>query len=276
VAAAAALVGVLVVRDVGGSGGDPSTASSASHNGSGGAGAPADQPTGTPPVSLETRVIDATEAAVASSVVKVTQVDASGNIGDSVMWTDEQSGMFRSLQKDVAGENSFDSGPAHPPTADAQAPDYPEGADIRLDDPNLPQTLTRTIDYCFGEYTEADEPAMPGGGWTTTIRQQIDAGELVADGTQMFEGRELLKFQEVIPDEPELTDLAWVLVDPETYRPVHRVGYPGSDTEYTMTIEFLPRTPENLAQLEAPVPAGFTEVEQLHGDGERLDHGCTY
>ena len=110
-------------------------------------------------------------------------------------------------------------------------------------DPDVPQILTRTVDYCFRQYTEADNFAVPGSSAASDIREQIESGSLVADGTQVYEGRELLKYQEVMPEEPELTDLGWLLIDPETYRPVFRVGYPGSSAEYTMVIEFLPAPP---------------------------------
>lgn len=66
------------------------------------------------------------------------------------------------------------------------------------------------------------------------------------------------------------------LVDAETFRPVHVIGYPGeaadySDAMYIATIEYLPRTPENLALLAAPVPAGYQLVPDLRGDGERYE-----
>jgi hypothetical protein len=274
VAAAAAIAGILVVRDRGSDAGGTDTrdAPAAPSEPTGGAEDPA--PSAPPPVSIETRIINATEEAVAASVVKVTQVDAAGQSGNNIMWTDEQSGRFRSLQLNLAGEHSFDSGPAVPTEVDTPPPDFPDRPNVMPMDPDVPQILTRTVDYCFRQYTEADNFAVPGSSAASDIREQIESGELVADGTQVYEGRELLKYQEVMLEDPTLTDLGWLLIDPETYRPVYRVGYPGSHVEYTMVIEFLPRTPENLAQLEPPIPAGFEKVDQLRGDGERADAGC--
>ncbi|HEY8546825.1 MAG TPA: hypothetical protein VIL36_17310 [Acidimicrobiales bacterium] len=73
-------------------------------------------------------------------------------------------------------------------------------------------------------------------------------------------------------DEDDIVGIA--LVDPETFRPVRYIGYPGSEVEYVQDYEYLPRTPENLANLEADVPADYTRVEDLRGDGERRDAGC--
>ena len=61
------------------------------------------------------------------------------------------------------------------------------------------------------------------------------------------------------------------LVDPETYRPVMVLGYPGSSVEYVMTFEYLPRTVENLSLLSPPVPEGFVPATDTRGDGERAD-----
>ena len=285
VAAAAALVGVLVVWEPGGDPADRDTRAAPSGPAAGTEGAGDPSTTEPPPVSIETRIIDATEAAIAASVVKVTQVDSRGSTGDSITWNDEQSGRYRSLQLNVAGENSFDSGPAVPTDVDTPPPDFPDRPDIMPTDPDVPQILTRTVDYCFRQYTEADNFALPGYSVVGDIREQIESGHLVADGTQVYEGRELLEYKELtqvrsdadvllgLPDQPPITvETGWVLIDPETYRPVYRVD---SGVEYTMAIEFLPRTPENLAQLEPPVPAGFEKVDHLRGDGERADAGCS-
>jgi hypothetical protein len=274
VAAAAAVAGVLVVRDPGsgsGSGGRDPDSRAASP------GTRAE-----PPVSLETRIVNATGAAIDASVVKVTTVDGSGRSGDDVDWTDEQSGRMRMLQLNLAGEHSFDSGPATAPGLDTPSPDFPDRPDIQPTDPDVPQVLERTVDYCFGQYRDGTNFALPGYSFAGMIRDDIERGHLHADGTEMYEGRELLRFEyeTITYDDSDLLGVSvptytpeprWVLVDPETYRPVYQAD---PDIDRMSTIEYLPRTAENLALLQPPVPAGFEKVDELRGDGERADAGC--
>jgi hypothetical protein len=52
------------------------------------------------------------------------------------------------------------------------------------------------------------------------------------------------------------------------------LGYGGPEAGgagYLQTIEYLPRTPENLALLSPPLPDGFTATDAVRGDGERVD-----
>lgn len=60
-------------------------------------------------------------------------------------------------------------------------------------------------------------------------------------------------------------------VDPDTYRPVMVVD-PGM---YTQRLDYLPRTPQNLALLVPPVPEGFAPADALHGDRERREANCS-
>ena len=230
------------------------------------------------PVTLEARIVAATDEAVANSVVHVFQDSTTGF--DSEMWTDEQSGAFRSLGLDANGQPSFDSGPATPPTLDQQAPPVPSGsasdAASGVDptspaDPEIPLVTDRTVDYCFSEYTELDAGALPASNEAERIRDGLESGAYVVDGTEPLDGRDMIR---VIQAEDLGEGWVW-LVDPETYRPMQLTGYPGTEFEYVMHFEYLPRTPENLALLSPPIPDGFVQVDDLHGDRERFDAGCT-
>src|SRR5262249_6204358 len=74
------------------------------------AGGPA---TEAPPVSLESRIIAATDEAAANSVIHVVQDSA--HIPGGEGWSDEQSGAMRDLIYDTAGDPALDSGPSTAP-----------------------------------------------------------------------------------------------------------------------------------------------------------------
>jgi hypothetical protein len=255
-------------------------------------------------MSLAAQITAATEEASANSLIhKVTDNhDNDGTpIGDEEQWTDEQSGAMRSLHYDADGQPSFDTGRAVAPAVDDPGPPpIPPGATPF--DPSLPQERIRQVDHCFAEYREYDQTAIPGRNEAEQIGEQLANGGLVEDGTEVMDGRELIRLVEVPPppgprqgrpaptgspttDPPATTTpdpdtFEFVehiyLVDAETFRPVHIIGYPGdaadySDAMYVATIDYLPRTPENLALLAAPAPDGFDLVPDLRGDGERAD-----
>jgi hypothetical protein len=270
-----------------------------------------------PEVSLAAQITAATEEASETSIIhtlrdnKSTAFDGAA-IGDEESWTDEQTGARRDLALDSDGEPSFDTGRATPPAVDDPGPP-PLPPDAQPFDPSLPQERLRQVDYCFGEYKEYDQTAIPGAIEADRIGESLAAGDLVEDGTEVFDGRELIRLVQVPvelqapgvgrqgrplvvegqptttttppatdpatgeldPDEFEYVEHIY-LVDAETLRPVHVIGYPGeapdySDAMYVSTIEYLPRTPENMAFLSAPAPDGFALVPELRGDGERYD-----
>jgi hypothetical protein len=108
----------------------------------------------------------------------------------------------------------------------------------------------------------------PVVGSVEFIRQSVDADMLVADGTQVVDGRELLRLR-YAPTGGERPDTT-ILVDPDTYRPVLQIDGPQDITDVNgvahhfsrrvTRFEYLPRTAENLALLSPPIPDGFTEV----------------
>jgi hypothetical protein len=288
IAAATALVVGVVAQQSGGGDGDGDRTDTGAEPAPG---------TPIPPTSeLAPLVIAATDEAAATSIVHISQDNDS--YGDSEGWIDETTGAGRLLQYGDDGEPRFDSSE----TADA----------------------TLTVDHCFAEYAEG-VPGLPVVGHNATrwVQNQLADGWMVEDGTEVVDGRELIRLREVPwadrdpdtfghkravvtpgsgQDEPALSpedeaavrgieealddvqreamenmppqteeDLSVALVDPETYRPVQLVG-PGRS--YVQTYEYLPRTAENLALLEAQVPEGFTQVPDVRGDGERADIGC--
>lgn len=74
------------------------------------------------------------------------------------------------------------------------------------------------------------------------------------DGTEVVDGRELIRMHEV--------SYQTFLVDPDTYRPVRAIGE-GSNNNVTTTIDYLPRTPESLTLLRTVIPDDFVQVDQL-------------
>jgi hypothetical protein len=272
-AAAAVFAAVVAVRSDGGGNAYRATTEEAS----GGAVAP----------ELATRIIAATEEAAETMVVHTLQDNTS--YGDDEMWRDETTGGLRMVQHEEDGAPSLDTGPVTAPPAG--------------DGPSSQPIPNRTVDYCFSEYAEGVQPPLPigTGSGTEWVQNALERGWWTEDGTQVVDGRELLRFREMLSDvnanppagpdgdqettttepQPSVTGaeqedevLAIALIDPETYRPVMYTGYPGSDAEYAQTYEYLPRTPENLARLVAPVPEGFSLVDELRSDGDRAAAGC--
>ena len=272
--------------------------------------------TGAPEMSLAAHITAATEEATESSIIHTitnNQYDADDGtpIGDNEMWTDEQSGAMRALDYDSEGQPSFDTGRVTAPGVEDPGPSpIPPGASPT--DPSLPQVRARQVDHCFGEYVEFDEVAIPGHNEAERLGQWLDEGKLVEDGTEIVDGRELIRLVEVPfelrprtgggPEEPGWTTTTTgpegpptttadtgtpdpdtfeyvehiYLVDAETFRPVRIIGYPGeaadhSDASYVATIEYLSRTPENMALFVSSVPDGFELVADLRGDGARYE-----
>jgi hypothetical protein len=253
---------------------------------------PSASSTETPPVSVESRIIAATDDAVANSVVHAFQDSAT--IPDSEGWSDEQSGVMRNLIYDAAGDPALDSGRSTPPTVDETGLPFPDLHDgFWPDDPRIPHMTLRQVDYCSQQWADTDAWALPPHNLAQQIRDGLESGELILDGTETVDGRELIRIindknfvqhqekrrrQKKIPGQDQLTGAGGLyvyLVDPDTYRPVQLTSFPGSDDELVMHFDYLARTPENLALLTPPIPEGFVQVDRLRGDGERADAGCS-
>lgn len=153
------------------------------------------------------------------------------------------------------------------------------------DDPGL-----TVIEHDRREYWTASTEDMvdQSGSFADRFREQMEAEAWVLEGTEVVDGRTLERhvappgvyrlcgiqggppgFSEAeceLPGAdrtvfPGVRHVVWI--DPATGRPVREVeDYLGDDTvDLDATIEFRPRTPENLALVEAEVPPGYRLVE---------------
>jgi hypothetical protein len=89
------------------------------------------------------------------------------------------------------------------------------------------------------------------GGWPALIRHELGCGEYTPDGRQRVDGIDAIKLTG--------KGLGALWVNPATYLPVRALFTFGSEQSQT-DFRWLSPTPANLAQLSAPVPAGFRQV----------------
>lgn len=220
-------------------------------------GTPEQPPTGTVPEELETLTIAAIDDALADSIVH-TAVDNTST-GDAETWYDEITGAERHITSKDDDTTLFDVGFAAAPGPD--------------DGPST-TAMIREVDYCFSEYSDTEQPWLPPVPKAREIRDQLDDGTLVASGTEIVDGRELIRLLHSVPEGfPADTDAA-VYVDPDSYRPVLQRTYPDTPEATTVTFEYLPRTPEGLALLVPPVPADFAPAEGPRNKPEHESAGC--
>lgn len=198
---------------------------------------------------LEAKIIAATESALADSIeYEVTDWPDTPAQPDLEAWRDQTTAATRLLAYTEDGERSIDSGPVEAPSPDDEGPDPSK------------LSLDRVVDYCFEEYAVQEVPIPPGAtdissSLAEAVSRHLADGSMHEDGTEVVDGRELIR---VIED--SAPDAIWY-VDPDTYRPVLGVGA-GPDNTAVTTIEYLPRTPENLAQFSPVIPDGFVEVDE--------------
>lgn len=95
---------------------------------------------------------------------------------------------------------------------------------------------------------------------TLQLRDEIEAGHLVVDGTEVIDGRELIRLSD-----HGLVEQT-VFVDPETYLPVEQHYDRRGPDEGVIRFEYLPRTEENLELLTPPVPDGYRETDERPSD----------
>jgi hypothetical protein len=177
------------------------------------------------------------------------------------------------------------------PALDADGPESLDGVPRRF------------VDHCLQQYADRREGDLRMHDVVTPVRDQLAGGRLEVEGPAVVDGRELLVLRTVVelpgptgnPDDDlaaateALGHQQEVYVDPVTLLPVRLVEtsvgvgidpdtgvvdtVPGGSATTTTDVEILPRTPENLALLVPPVPAGSTRVDQLALDEVRAA-GC--
>jgi len=199
------------------------------------------------------RIVAATDEATAGSVIHWTDEQTlPGEAAPWVVsehWTDGTSGASRVVMQGGQLDMNVDVGPLTGPTIDSPA-----------------HSGQRVVDFCARQYVDH----IDTGGASTdvdpdalgTLRDDVAAGRLVEDGTEVVEGRELIRLAGI---EGTATAGHVVLVDPDTYLPVRARGTLDGRT-YRQTYEYLPRTPDTLALLVPPIPEGFIRVDPLTGE----------
>jgi hypothetical protein len=200
------------------------------------------------------RIAAATDEALASSVVHwVDEQTPPGEAGPSRVtefWTDETSSATRILDRDTTGDPVLDVGPLTAPSL--ESPAHPG---------------QRVVDYCTRTYVDHQDT----GGASTDIeldglrelRDAVAAGQWVEDGTEMVDGRDLIR---LVQAEERHGSGHVLLVDPDSYLPVRARGTLSTGEAYSQTYEYVPRTPDSLAGLRPPIPSGFTESDDLGFD----------
>lgn len=104
--------------------------------------------------------------------------------------------------------------------------------------------------------TPAPNPPKSLPGNSDDIRTQLANGDLILVGIEQVAGHTAEHLRTAHELEPGHYMDIWV--DSTTYLPV-RMAIHAGQTSWSITYEWLPRTPENLARLELTPPAGFTE-----------------
>jgi hypothetical protein len=209
------------------------------------------------PAEATTTEPTTTETTRPLGIVMVEHRNAAGHV--LRRWKDERTGLWRELAIGADGNPTSDSGY----TSRRQV-----GDEVVI--------TTRQVDHCTREYQDGElrlpietvRAAMPENQRVGDIPDTVfDDGSLIADGTEVVDGRELLRYRDDAND-----GVVWL--DPDTREIVRRRFSAGTDAEQAEVYEYLARTPENLAVLVPEVPPGFTTPPTADADAARTDTGC--
>jgi hypothetical protein len=208
-------------------------------------------PGGEPPkaeASIEQRIIAATDAALEDSVVHVVTDFVPSSAGeDSESWYDDATTGSRTRHLTEQGALVRENGLGEVPA------------------PNDPTRVERYVQACDETYMDTEVPYEPSLFPDMDIQDRIATGHLVVEGTEVVDGRELIRLHDDFAADldPGFAAEQTYYVDPDTYLPVEIRSAMGTPDENVLTVEYLPRTAANLELLIPPVPAGYTEVAQL-------------
>lgn len=194
---------------------------------------------------LVERIAAATDEALAESIVHRVDEQAAPDGARRMIeiWHDETTGIARILDRDHLGNPVTDVGPLTGPTIDS--PSY---------------SGQRVVDYCTQRYLEIPDTGEANtnlGAGVVDVRDLLADGELIEDGTEMVDGRELIR---VRGTDSEGGDYV-LLVDPDTYRVVGQRGTFSTGETYGTDYEYLPRTAASLGLLHPPIPDRFTPAD---------------
>jgi hypothetical protein len=219
------------------------------------AGPSTETPTTAAPLSLEERASAAMLAAIDETIVRTDGTDMAG--GPLVGFTDARTGAQRHVWYGPDGRVLGEQGSSGIPEPGSS--EDPGGA---------------IVDHCARTFQ--DGWGMRSGTVLDSVGGDMGNGIWVADGTEVVDGRELIRlrtwaepdmpppdpdtgrWERPTPDEWDPTSATYL--DPETLLPVMSRHHIGEPDETRVTYTMLPRDEANLAEVLVTVPPGYTEV----------------
>jgi len=229
-------------------------------------------PGSTPPASAEVvaRIDRATRAAAGDMILHAVSHDMLVGTTEDV-WYDPVTTASRVRIATLAGRPTIDVGSLQPPGVHDRrpaGPRLPEGCLPFAADPpgrNLrshqcPPELEagphagRAVNHCTGTYADFG-PGHPAPDDLVPTVEFFHPEGWALDGTRVVDGRRLIRLR---------SGGAEMVVDPDTYLPVRVVEGRADEGGVfeTDSYEWLTRTPEHLARLSPPIPAGFRRTAQ--------------
>ena len=154
------------------------------------------------------------------------------------------------------------------------------------------------VQYDMGTWTTATGSTQfawdPGGSqaYAQRIADELANGTYTLVGTDTIDGRKLLQIRRSLP-KPDFSRFPRPLpksvhlnanfpteldmwIDPSTYLPAQEEARNADGVVSHSDMEWLPRTPENLAKLDLVVPTGFTHQTTTMNQGSSSSGGGTF